>query len=119
VIIFQARDIHRFKPTKWNAKKSFVYFGCCIDLDGEEINEMKRISVPIKYKSMIQFCDGVDEFAVTRGYTEKKGGLMLKHDHHVTYSSSRFMDTDCKYITWSGIEYIWVPKNSSLAGARK
>lgn len=109
-------DRLRFKPSTLNATKQMRYLGCCIDLDGDEINKMKAASRSVQFRTMLAECDGIMEFARSKGYARTElEGLTIKNDKTVGFFSSMYMNVKCKYVVWSGVEYVWVMKDSTLA----
>jgi hypothetical protein len=88
----------------------YTYETCCVESDGDSINEMRWSPgvVGVSYRTMRRRCAGLTEWARSKGYDR---WLPLKNDPHVAYYRSTFRGVPCYYLVWSGIEFIWTAHN--------
>jgi hypothetical protein len=86
------------------------YIGCCIDLNGEHIQDMIDASKEITAKTFRKKIGG-DEYRTLEQslhYDNSHGSkLRLATDFHVLFSKSVYRGKPCVYCTWSSIEHIF------------
>lgn len=86
----------------------FQYEMSCIEADGDAINKMKEDAEKVSYRNFLSHCEGVIDWALSKGYDRnKRQGLTLKDDWHVGYYRSTYQGRPCYFLCWSGIEFIW------------
>jgi hypothetical protein len=86
--------------------KPYILIGDCASLgDGDAINEMRRQSYPITYRTMLKHCEGLLDWAKDAGYDRY---LTLKSDWHVSYHKAKWKGIPCYYLVWSHFEVIWL-----------
>lgn len=61
----------------------------------------------VTYQTVQRHCQGLAEWASSKGYGEPRS-LTLKKDWAVGFYKSVFMGLPCYYVRWSAIEFIWV-----------
>lgn len=92
----------------------FKYETCCVDApNGELIDALKENARQISYRTFRRHCEGVDEWAASKGYDRRSDqGVTLKGDWAVSFHKSTYDGRPCYYICWSGIEYIWTKEGA-------
>ena len=86
----------------------YRYEICCVDSTGELIDAMKDDAQDVTYRTFRAHCEGVDEWAKSKGYDRRSNqGLTLKADWAVSYHKGIYDGRPCYFLCWSGIEYIW------------
>lgn len=89
----------------------FRYLTCCVDSNGESINNMKEESEDVDFETFVAECESVAEWSESKGYEglweADTDGLSLEKDWSVGFFRSTFEGAPCLFIAWSGIEYIW------------
>jgi len=92
--------------------KNYVYECSCVDVPAEDVEALTKMieeAEEVSYDNFVRHCDGIVEWAARMGYTrEKRQGLTLKHDWHVSFHRSKYKGVDCLFLRHSSIEYIWV-----------
>jgi hypothetical protein len=95
--------------------KTYIFFGTCIDLNGDAINAMKAGARQIGYRTMLKHCEGLLRWATSVRYDKRKNkGLTLRDDTHVGYFKSHYKGAPCYYVAWSAIEHVWLPTDVAL-----
>lgn len=93
--------------------KDHVYLCCCVDLtqrrDIDGLNQMIRDAREVKYETMLSHCRGMLQWAREHQYElDRRYGLTLRQDWHVSYHKSTILGEPCFFLRWSAIEFIWV-----------
>ena len=100
-------DPHLSEPCRF---KHYRYCCCCIDCKDYvyALNAMIETAKSVTYRTMLQHCEGLLEWARNQGYSRcSTQGLTLRDDSYVSYWKSSFRGHPCYYLCWSKIEYIW------------
>lgn len=90
------------------ATRPFTYVGCCIELDGDDINAMSDTRTNIsndRFRRLI----GTEAYRwLSRelGYVPGEK-LTLRSDWHVSYHRSTYQGKPCLFLVWSAIEYVF------------
>lgn len=96
--------------------KDYVYLTCCVDIEEpQEVDSLRcmvELSTGVTYQTVQRHCQGLAEWAISKGYGNPRG-LTLKKDWAVSYHKSTFLKMPCYYVRWSAIEFIWVRKGDS------
>lgn len=88
------------------------YTGCCVHLNGEDINDMKDRAIDITYQTLAKHVDReeLNTMIECLGYDTgpgRRGGLRVHDDYAVSFHRSKYRGRRCYYIAHSGIEYIF------------
>lgn len=91
--------------------KRYEYLHSCKNSDAQSIHDMQDAAVEIKHATFRRHCDGLEEWEADHLYFwDKRQGLTLKNDWHVSYYKSVYRGRRCYYVEHSRIEHIWVEK---------
>lgn len=93
--------------------KNYVYETSCVDCGDrvEALNKMIDEAVGVNYLSILRNCQGLLTWAQGKGYVlNRRQGLTLKDDWHVSFHRSTFDGKPCYYLVWSAIEFIWTKR---------
>lgn len=96
----------------------YLYRTNCVDCgDGDAINAMRRHKHrrEVSYETMRRRCPDLLEWAYSVGYGRD---LPLGSDPLVGYYKSWFRGSPCYYLTWSGVEHVWM-RESDCADTSK
>jgi hypothetical protein len=89
----------------------YHYFKSCVDHAPPEVaalNAMIEAETDITLRTMRGHCAGLAEWAADHGYeANKRHGLTLAGDWHVSYHRSTYGGKRCYFLRWSAIEFIW------------
>lgn len=89
------------------------YFKSCVDHEPDEVATLVAMienATPVTLATMRRNCIGLDAWAKAQGYeSDKRRGLTLANDWHVSYHRSTYDGQRCYFVRWSGIEFIWLP----------
>ena len=75
----------------------------------------------ITYDTMLRNCDGLLDWARRHNYDPRRNasdshGVTLRHDPYVGFYRSTYEGKPCYYLTWSGYEHVWTPKERNSHG---
>ena len=92
--------------------KLFIYaFNCVCAPDVDKLHEMIDSAKSISYNTFIRNCQDVLDLARALGYERSsRQGLTLKKDCHIGYHKSTYDGYKCFFLTWSAIEYVFLPR---------
>ena len=91
---------------------SYVYTTSCVNSTYELITEMVEQAKEVSIATIKKHCQGFREWTANMGYeSDKRRGLTIERDYHVSYYKSAYNGMPCYYVRHSGIEYIWVKPN--------
>lgn len=93
--------------------KDHVYLCSCVDLtqqtDIDGLTKMIEVAQEVKYETMLSRCQGLLDWALKHQYEmDRRHGLTLRQDWHVSYYKSTILGESCFFLRWSAIEFIWV-----------
>jgi len=97
----------------------FIYFGCCVNMRGEDVDRMvdsnkwegkdTQVQRAMELREIKEKCSNVMEWAKTMGYAEDpKDGLILENDWSLSYGKGDINGVWCYWIDHSRIEYVWI-----------
>ena len=94
------------------ANSEYVFVTDCVNSDCESISDMTEKAKEITYRTFIKHIPiyellKIGPFSNYDTPHEKKGGLKLKNDWHVSYHKSTYQGHPCLYVQHSSIEYIF------------
>ena len=118
------RKSNELKTSMEPEEGKFIYFGCCINMKGEDVDRMvdsnkwegkdTQEQRAMELKEIREKCSNVDEWAKTMGYVEKsEDGLTLENDWSLAYGKGEIRGVWCYWIEHSRIEYVWIDPDGS------
>jgi hypothetical protein len=81
----------------------------CVNADGDEINVMKGVAIPICRDTFVKYLKAGEwkKLRIRLGYSRS---FSITNDWHVKYYKSTYEGVGCVYLVHSGIEYICLEK---------
>ena len=83
--------------------------GSCVQMGGmlDEHARMCADAVDVSYRTFRRNVEGLDEWALERGYVVRGLDLKLKDDWHVGFYRSVLWGRTCWFLRWSAYEFVW------------
>jgi hypothetical protein len=78
----------------------------CGDVDA--LREMIATARQITYRTFIQRADSLDVEHCLGYERDRRRGLTMRNDRHVTYYRSKWKGRRCYFFVWSAIEHIFL-----------
>lgn len=101
--------------------KPYVYLLSCPDVPwwpidvyhGELIDQLQESSSPVRYETMKQHCEGLDEWLLWIGIVDTTRGLakLFREIDWIDFRKGVYDGMPCYFVDWSAIEFIWVRKD--------
>lgn len=93
----------RTKGILLNMGSKYTYLTCCVNAEGEKINDMVDKAQEVTLRTMKKRCD-ITELEEHLGYGKH---FRLNKDWHVRYYKSTYDGKKCYFMDHSCIEYIF------------
>jgi hypothetical protein len=89
------------------------YFKSCVDCETpaevDNLTTMIEDATDVTIATIRKHCAGFTDWAAGIGYeTNRRRGLVIEDDYHVSYHRSKYNGERCYYVRWSAIEFIWM-----------
>jgi len=92
-------------------KPSYVYFGCCVNLNGRKIEDMVDRAREIIWKTFKNYVSPQDVKELFPDYkvsAHDTGFMHIEHDYSVSFHKSTYNGKPCVFLVHSAIEYVFM-----------
>ncbi len=88
-------------------KKRFQYIGNCVQLDGDDVNEMKTTFTEITLGTFARNI-GKDNWKMIQKKLGYDRSFPIKNDWHVGYFKAVYKNKLAYVLVWSGFEHVFI-----------